>query len=310
MPEMKILVTGGAGFIGSHIVDTYVNHGHQVVVVDNLSTGNRVYLNPQATFYQMSILDEHLHEVIRDEKIEIVNHHAAQIKVKNSLEDPYFDVQTNVLGTIHLLDVCRRTSVKKIIFASSGGAIYGEAAQGPLSETHPVYPLSVYGVSKWSVEKYLEVFLKQFGLDYVILRYANVYGPRQDASGEGGVVAIFIQRMLMHQAISIYGDGFQRRDYVYVQDVAQANLLALQYSENDIFNIATGIETSVNDLFLRIAELTHYASQAQHVQPRLGDIYRSVLDSSKASQKLKWRPAVNLQQGLNDTIQYYQSQAR
>ncbi len=307
---MKILVTGGAGFIGSHIVDTYVNHGHQVVVVDNLSTGNRVYLNPQATFYQMSILDEHLHEVIRDEKIEIVNHHAAQIKVKNSLEDPYFDVQTNVLGTIHLLDVCRRTSVKKIIFASSGGAIYGEAAQGPLSETHPVYPLSVYGVSKWSVEKYLEVFLKQFGLDYVILRYANVYGPRQDASGEGGVVAIFIQRMLMHQAISIYGDGFQRRDYVYVQDVAQANLLALQYSENDIFNIATGIETSVNDLFLRIAELTHYASQAQHVQPRLGDIYRSVLDSSKASQKLKWRPAVNLQQGLNDTIQYYQSQAR
>lgn len=307
---MKILVTGGAGFIGSHIVDTYVNHGHQVVVVDNLSTGNRVYLNPQATFYQMSILDEHLHEVIRDEKIEIVNHHAAQIKVKNSLEDPYFDVQTNVLGTIHLLDVCRRTSVKKIIFASSGGAIYGEAAQGPLSETHPVYPLSVYGVSKWSVEKYLEVFLKQFGLDYVILRYANVYGPRQDASGEGGVVAIFIQRMLMHQAISIYGDGFQRRDYVYVQDVAQANLLALQYSENDIFNIATGIETSVNDLFLRIAKLTHYASQAQHVQPRLGDIYRSVLDSSKASQKLKWRPAVNLQQGLNDTIQYYQSQAR
>src|SRR5579859_220551 len=182
---MKILVTGGAGFIGSHVVDAYLEAGHQVVIVDDLSTGKKENLNPKAKFYQMDILDDKLQHILQDEHIEVVNHHAAQIKVKASLEDPYFDVKVNVLGSVLLLDLCRRAGVRKFIFASSGGAMYGEAENGPLNEETLPRPFSVYGASKVSVEHYLDVFAQNFGLEYVTLRYANVYGPRQDASGEG-----------------------------------------------------------------------------------------------------------------------------
>lgn len=305
---MKILVTGGAGFIGSHVVEAYLGAGHQVVIVDNLSTGRKENLNPKAKFYEMDILDDKLQQVMQDENIEAVNHHAAQIKVKASLEDPYFDVKVNVLGSVLLLDLCRRAGVKKVIYASSGGAMYGEAVKGPFpEETHP-RPFSVYGASKLSVEYYLDVFAQNFGLEYVILRYANVYGPRQDALGEGGVVAIFTHCMLHGGEFQIFGDGYNIRDYVYVKDVARASLLALDYPKNDAFNIGTGAETTTNQLFETLAKATGYSKPSKHTVARLGDLQKSVLDPSKAKRLLKWEPKYDLAAGLKETVEYYKNQ--
>ncbi len=302
---MRILVTGGAGFIGSHVVDAYIEAGHHVVVVDDLSTGRQVNLNPQAKFYRMDILDDKLQQVLQDEKIELVNHHAAQIKVKASLEDPYFDVKVNVLGSVLLLDLCRRSGVRKFIYASSGGAMYGEADRGPFTENDPPHPFSVYGASKSTVESYVDVFRQTFGMEYVVLRYANVYGPRQDAQGEGGVVAIFTNGMLHKAELQIFGDGFNVRDFVYVKDVAQANLLALHYPLNDAFNIGTGEETTVNQLYDMLGFLMDYTMPAQHIVPRLGDLKKSVLNNEKAKNLLKWEPSHNLKAGLQETIKYY-----
>jgi UDP-glucose 4-epimerase len=302
---MRILVTGGAGFIGSHVVDGYLEAGHQVVVVDDLSTGKKENLNPKAKFYQMGLLDDMLQHLMQDEKIEVVNHHAAQIKVKASLEDPYFDVQVNVLGSVLLLDLSRRAGVRKFIFASSGGAMYGEADQGPFSEDAKPRPFSVYGASKVSVENYLDVFAQNFGLEYVTLRYANVYGPRQDALGEGGVVAIFTHEMLHGGDFRIFGDGYQTRDYVYVKDVARANLSALDYPRNDAFNIGTAKGTTVNELFSVLAGLTGYRKPPQHTVARLGDLQTSILDNVKAAKVLKWKPKYDLTAGLKETVEYY-----
>ena len=302
---MKILVTGGAGFIASHVVDAYIAAGHDVVIVDDLSTGKKENLNPKAKFYHMNILDEKLQDIMKGEGIEAVNHHAAQIKVKASLEDPYFDVKVNVLGSVLLLDLCRRADVKKFIFAASGGAMYGEADKGPFPETHPARPLSVYGASKVSVEMYLDVFAQNFGLEYVTLRYANVYGPRQDASGEGGVVAVFTNSMLHGGDFQIHGDGYNIRDYIYVKDLAQANLLALDYPHNDFFNIGTGVSVTTNELFDTLAKATGYTKNAKHGVPRLGDLKKSVLDNSKAKKLLKWEPQYDLRKGLEETVNYY-----
>jgi len=302
---VKILVTGGAGFIGSHVVDTYLEAGHEVVIVDDLSTGKKENLNPKAKFYQMDILDDKVQQVLQDEKIQVVNHHAAQIKVKASLEDPYFDVKVNVLGSVLLLDLCRRSGVHKFIYASSGGAMYGEAADKPFTEEQKPRPFSVYGASKMTVESYADVFSQNFGMEYVVLRYANVYGPRQDALGEGGVVAIFTHGMLHGAELQIFGDGFNVRDYVYVKDVAKANLLALSYPKNDAFNIGTGQETTTNQLFDTLASLTGYSKQALRIVPRLGDLHRSVLNSAKAQQLLKWEPSYDLKAGLKETVEYY-----
>jgi UDP-glucose 4-epimerase len=302
---VNILVTGGAGFIGSHIVDAYLQAGHQVVIVDDLSTGKKENLNPQARFYQMDILDDKVQQILQDEKIEVVNHHAAQIKVKASLEDPYFDVKVNVLGSVLLLDLCRRSGVRKFIYASSGGAMYGEADHGAFTEEQKPRPFSVYGASKMTVESYVDVFHQNFGMEYTILRYANVYGPRQDALGEGGVVAIFTHGMICGADLQIFGDGFNIRDYVYVKDVARANLLALEYPHNDAFNIGTAQETSVNQLFDTLASLTDYSKPAQHIVPRLGDLKKSVLNNAKAQKLLKWEPAYDLKTGLLETVQYY-----
>lgn len=302
---MKILVTGGAGFIGGHVVDAYLEAGHQVVVVDDLSTGKKENLNPKAKFYQMDILDDKLQHLMQDEHIEVVNHHAAQIKVKASLEDPYFDVKVNVLGSVLLLDLCRRAGVKKFIYASSGGAQYGEMKTAPFPETQTSRPFSVYGASKYSVELYADVFSQNFGLEYVILRYANVYGPRQDALGEGGVVAIFTHAMLHGGDFVIFGDGYNVRDYVYVKDVARASLLALDYPHNDVFNIGTGVGTTTNQLFETLAKTTGHSQPAKHIVARLGDLQKSVLDVSKAKQTLKWEPKHDLAAGLKETIDYY-----
>ena len=304
---MKILVTGGAGFIASHVVDAYIAAGHDVVIVDDLSTGKKENLNPKAKFYHMNILDEKLQDIMKGEGIEAVNHHAAQIKVKASLEDPYFDVKVNVLGSVLLLDLCRRADVKKFIFAASGGAMYGEAEKGPFPETHPARPLSVYGASKVSVEMYLDVFAQNFGLEYVTLRYANVYGPRQDASGEGGVVAIFTDNMLHGGDFQIHGDGFNVRDYVYVKDLALANLLALSYPHNDFFNIGTGVSVTTNELFETLAKATGYTKNAKHGVARLGDLKKSVLDNAKAKKLLKWEPMYDLKKGLEETVKFYKT---
>jgi len=302
---LKILVTGGAGFIGSHVADAYLQAGHQVVIVDNLSTGKKENLNSQARFYQMDILNDKLQQILQDEKIDVVNHHAAQIKVKASMEDPYFDVKVNVLGSVLLLDLCRRSGVRKFIYASSGGAMYGEADHGAFTEEQKPRPFSVYGASKMTVESYADVFSQNFGLEYTVLRYANVYGPRQDALGEGGVAAIFTHGMLLGTGLQIFGDGFNVRDYVYVKDVARANLLALGYPHNDAFNIGTGQETTVNQLFDILASLTSYSKPAGHIVPRLGDLKRSVLNNAKARKLLKWEPAYDLKSGLRETVEYY-----
>jgi UDP-glucose 4-epimerase len=302
---MKILVTGGAGFIGSHVVDAYIGARHQVVVLDDLSTGKKENLNPKAKFYEMSILDEKLEPLLRDEKIEAVNHHAAQIKVGVSMEDPAFDVKVNILGSVQLFESCRRAGVKKMIYASSGGAMYGEANQGPMDEKTLARPFSVYGASKLSVEHYLDVFAQNFGLKYLTLRYANVYGPRQDALGEGGVVAIFTYGMLNGGKIRIYGDGLHVRDYVYVKDVARANLLALRYPKNNAFNIGTGVKTTTNELFSKLAKASGYSKPAKHGPPRLGDLRKSVLDASRAKKLLKWKPKFDLMAGLKETVEYY-----
>jgi len=302
---MKILVTGGAGFIGSHVVDAYLAAGHEVIVVDNLSTGKTENLNPKAKFYEMDILNDSLQQLMQNEKIEVVNHHAAQIKVKASLEDPYFDVKVNVLGSVLLLDLCRRAGVRKFIYASSGGAQYGEAESGPFPETHPARPFSVYGASKYSVELYADVFSQAFGLESVVLRYANVYGPRQDAIGEGGVVAIFTHGMLRGSDFQIYGDGYNERDYVYVKDVAKANLLALEYPSNGTFNIGTGVGTTTNDLFKGVAQATGYKTLARHTVARLGDLNKSLLNPNLAKNQLKWEPAYDLPAGLKETVEYY-----
>ncbi|HVM32472.1 MAG TPA: NAD-dependent epimerase/dehydratase family protein [bacterium] len=302
---MKILVTGGAGFIGSHVVDAYLEAGHSVVVVDDLSTGKKENLNPRAKFYAMDLMDEKLQQLIQDEKVEVVNHHAAQIKVKASLEDPYFDVKLNVLGSVLLLDLCRRAGVKKFIYASSGGAQYGEMGDKPFAETQRARPFSVYGASKYSVELYVDVFAQNFGLDYAILRYANVYGPRQDALGEGGVVAIFTHGMLTGGDFQIFGDGYHLRDYVYVKDVARASLLALDHAKNAVFNIGTGRGTSTLELFEALAKATGYAKPPKKTVARLGDLQKSVLDPSRAKAELKWEPKVDLAAGLGETVDYY-----
>lgn len=302
---MKILVTGGAGFIGSHVVDAYLQAGHDVVIVDDLSTGKKENLNPKVKFYQMDLFDDKLQTLMKDEKVEVVNHHAAQIKVKASMEDPYFDVKVNVLGSVLLLDLCRRADVRKVIFASSGGAMYGEADKGPFTEDAKPRPFSVYGASKVSVENYLDVFAQNFGLEYVTLRYANVYGPRQDALGEGGVVAIFTHCMLHGGDFVIFGDGYNVRDYVYVKDLARANLLALDYPHNDAFNIGTGQDTTVNQLFDVLASLTGYSKPAKKIVARLGDLKKSVLNPAKAAKLLKWEPKYDLKAGLRETVEYY-----
>ncbi len=298
-------MTGGAGFIGSHIVDAFVEAGHDVTVVDNLSSGRRENVNPKARFLEMDVMDPKLASVLKDGRVEAVVHEAAQISVKASLDDPAFDVKQNVEASVLLLNHCRLAGVKRFLFASSGGAMYGEAEEGPFPEETRPRPFSVYGVDKYAVELYADVFAQNFGLETVMLRYANVYGPRQDPYGEGGVVAIFSEAMLKGRDFRIYGDGNNLRDYVFVRDVAAANLLALTYPESDAFNIGTGVGTTVNELFAHLSRLTGFTRPAEHVPPRLGDLKKSVLDPSKAGKLLGWKPSFSLERGLAETVEYF-----
>ncbi len=302
---MKILVTGGAGFIGSHLVDAFLEQGHTVAVIDNLVTGQRENLNPQAKFYEMDIRDAAVHDVFAEEKFDVVCHQAAQMDVRKSVQDPRYDAEVNILGTLNLLQACVATGVQKFLFASTGGAIYGEQSEFPASEEHPTWPVSPYGVSKLTCEKYIYYYSQEHGLKYALLRYANVYGPRQNPHGEAGVVAIFTKKLLEGEQPVINGDGKQTRDYVYVGDVVRANLLALNHPRNNYFNVGTGIETDVNRIFHLIREAVGSQAPENHGPAKPGEQRRSVLSFEKAQRELGWRPQVELEEGIAKTVAFF-----
>jgi len=304
---MKVLVTGGAGFIGSHVVDRMIQEGHDVVVVDNLSTGKRKNVNKAARFYKADILSSKIEKIFRKEKPDLISHHAAQMDVRRSVADPIFDAQVNILGFLNLLENSVRHGTKKVVFASSGGAVYGEQETFPAPETHPVQPVSPYGISKLSGEHYLYYYQKVAGLNYVALRYANVYGPRQDPFGEAGVVAIFSQKTLMNDQPIINGNGKQTRDYVFVEDVVEAHMATLDPAVQGIFNVGTGKETSVNQLFRALVEITGAKVKEIYGPEKRGEQLRSVLDCSKLKKATDWEPKVQLQDGLSTTVDYFRS---
>lgn len=304
---MKILVTGGAGFIGSHIVDALIKQGHQVVVVDNLASGFLENINPSATFYKLSICDAELTNVFKREKPEIVSHQAAQMVIARSIAEPIFDAQENILGSINVIINCVRSGVKRIIYASSGGAIYGEPQYLPVDEKHPINPLSQYGISKHTVEHYLYLYGLQYGLNYVVLRYPNVYGPRQNPGGEAGVVAIFAGQMLKNEQPTIFGSGDKTRDYTHVFDVVAANLLAIERENNGIYNIGTGVETSDQKMFDTLAKVLGYSGSPRYASVRTGEIYRICLDATKAQKELGWQAELSLEDGLLQTVSYYRA---
>ena len=301
----KVLVTGGAGFIGSHLVDAYIAQGNEVVVVDDLSTGKQGNIDPRAKFYHLSILDQQLDEVFNSEKIDLISHHAAQTSVRHSVADPAFDAQLNVLGTIKLLELSVKYGVKKFIFASTGGAIYGEQNYYPADENHPLRPLSPYGMSKLAAEKYLWLYNVSHGLDTIILRYANVYGPRQDPNGEAGVVAIFTQKILNAEQPIINGTGEQTRDFVSVSDVVRANLMAESLKGCQTINIGTSKESTINRLFDKLAAVSQVKVHRVYGSALPGEQLRSVLDYKRAQKLLGWEPQVNLENGLREVFGFF-----
>jgi UDP-glucose 4-epimerase len=304
---MKILVTGGAGFIASHITDAYVADGHEVVVVDDLSGGVMKNVNAKATFVKMDIRDPNIEALFRDERFDVLNHHAAQMDVRRSVADPQFDASVNVLGGLNLFENAQKFGVKKIIFSSTGGAIYGEQDYFPADESHPLRPLSPYGITKLCTEKYLFYYKAVHGIEHVILRYANVYGPRQNPHGEAGVIAIFASRLVKNQQPLINGDGTQTRDYVYVGDVVRANLLALQCEGSHIYNIGTGIENDVNFLFRTLRDHLNPQCPEQHAPAKLGEQQRSVISSDLIMREHNWKPSMPLADGLRRTAEYFKT---
>ena len=305
---MHVLLTGGAGFIGSHIGDMLIERGDRVTVVDNLSTGNRRNLHPDIRFVQMDIRDEGLGAVFAADPPDAVIHQAAQISVSRSMADPVEDARINVEGTICLLELARKYQTRRFLIASSA-AVYGDPQQLPIGEDHPLRPYSPYGISKMAGEHYLAAFTRNYGLSGCVLRYANVYGPRQIAKGEGGVVSIFCERLIGGEMPIIEGDGKQTRDFIYVGDVARANLAALHSQETGIFNIGTQQETSVCDLVAAMEQARGSAIVPVHAPAREGDIRFSVLNTEKARGALLWEPQVTLKEGLKETFRYYRQLA-
>lgn len=302
---MKIVVTGGAGFIGSHLVDRLIQEGHEVAVVDNLSTGKRRNLNKSARFYKLDIQSSRLERVFRRERPLLVIHLAAQVAVRRSVEDPIFDAQVNILGTLNLLEQAVKYGTRKIIFASSGGAIYGEQEVFPAPELHPTRPLSPYGISKLSGEHYLAYYQRVSGIQHVILRYSNVFGPRQDPEGEAGVVAIFTRKMLDGEQPIINGNGRQTRDFVFVDDVVEANLAVMGKEVQGIYNVGTAEETTINDLFRILVELTKAGCKELHGPAMKGEQARSVVDISTLRHEVGWEPRVSLREGLRRTVEFF-----
>jgi UDP-glucose 4-epimerase len=302
---MKILVTGGAGFIGSHVVDLFIEAGHDVVVVDNLSTGRLSNLNPKAKFYQVDIRSPELEQVFEAEHPEVVDHHAAQMDVRRSVADPLYDADINIMGALRVLTLAMKYGVRKFIHISSGGAVYGEPVYVPCDEKHPVTPLCPYGATKYMLELYLYMFKQTHGLDYTIIRYPNVYGPRQDPGGEAGVVAIFTGNMLKGKPVTIYGTGEQVRDYVFVKDCARVNLMVLNQGSGNVYNLGYGVGTTVNQVFQGLKEATQYPLDPIYGPARAGETWQIFLDASHAKQDLGWEPTVPLAEGLKQTVEYF-----
>lgn len=306
---MKILVTGGAGFIASHIVDAFVAEGHSVVVVDDLSSGRRENVNPKARFVELDIRDKGLEQVFKDGGFDVVDHHAAQMDVRRSVADPQFDASINVIGGLNVFENARKHGVRKFIFSSTGGAIYGEQDYFPADEVHPLRPLSPYGITKLCTEKYLFYYKEVHGIDHVILRYANIYGPRQNPHGEAGVVAIFANKMIRNEQPVINGDGKQTRDYTFVGDVVKANVAALSYKGSNIFNVGTGVEHDVNFLFTNLRKHLNPSCTENHGPAKLGEQMRSVISFAKIKKELGWSPSVSLEEGLGLTAEFFKKTA-
>ncbi len=305
---MRIMVTGGAGFIGSNTVDALVVLGkHEVCVLDDLSSGKRHQVNSAARFYQVDIRDgARVAEVFEREKPEVLLHLAAQMDVRRSVADPAFDAQVNLIGFLNLMEAGRRNGLRRVVFSSTGGAIYGEQERFPCDESHPCRPVSPYGVAKLATERYLFFYEVQYGIRHVALRYANVYGPRQDPHGEAGVVAIFCGRLLNKQPVTIFGDGEQTRDYIFVGDIVRANLAALERDCSGAINIGTGIESSVNRLYGTLAEVAGVKMAPNYAPARPGEQTRSVISPARAEKELDWRPRVALREGLAQTLRFFQ----
>jgi len=309
---MRVLVTGGAGFIGSHVVDAYVAAGHEVAVLDDFSTGILANVNRQAELLKLDVRNkEGVAAAIAAFRPDVVNHHAAQAKVPKSVADPGLDAMINIVGGLNVLKASVEAGVRKFIFISTGGALYGEPDVIPADEDHPVRPLSPYGTSKVSFEQYLGTFKRTFGLDYTVLRYANIYGPRQDFHAEEGrVIAVFASRMLAGKPVTIDGDGEQARDMLHVADVAVANITALHRGAGGTYHISTGTPVTINELFRKLAILTDYKLEPKFGPARKGDVYRIALDNARARQDLGWEPKVSLEEGLTQTVAYFRNQVR
>lgn len=303
---MNILLTGGAGFIGSHIADAYLASGHSVTIIDNLSTGRRKNIPAGAMFFEADIRDpDAVQRVFASSRFDLVNHHAAQMDIRRSVADPVYDASVNILGVLTILQEAVRTGVTRIVFASSGGAVYGEQTAFPAGESHPTHPISPYGVAKQTTEQYLFYYHTVFGLDVVCLRYANIFGPRQNPEGEAGVVAIFANKLFAGQQPIINGDGKQTRDYVFVSDVVRANMLVSGARGFQVFNIGTGRETDVNQIFQGVRAAVGSACAEQHGDAKKGEQRRSVLSHEHIRQAFGWTPGVTLEEGLRTTVDYF-----
>lgn len=307
---MKILVTGAAGFIASHVAESYVQAGHEVVVIDDLSRGSAKNLSSQWHFYKCDIRDrERINEIFSVEKPTVVNHHAAQMDVRRGVREPLFDAQVNILGSLNLMEAALAYRVKRFIYIASAGAGYGEPKQRIVPEDHPINPITPYGISKHTVEHYLFTFHCLYGLEYVVLRYGNVYGAGQSSQGEAGVFAVFSEQMLAGIQPVIYGDGSKIRDYIHVTDVVAANVAALEYGTNEIFNISTGVETTDLEVFEIVRELLGKTVAPKYVPKRPGEIDRICLDIAKAKALLHWKPQISLSEGAKRTVSYFQQEA-
>lgn len=312
---MNVLVTGGAGFIGSHIADTLIKAGHHVVIVDNLHTGNRANIPAAATFYEVDIQDQaQLDTIFATEKIDAISHQAALANVRESMTDPLDYARVNILGSLVLLELARKYNCRKIVFASTGGAVYGEGASPdnsrlPFTEASKAQPKDNYGTNKLSVEYHLDLYHQNYDLAYVVLRYPNVYGPRQNSKGEAGVIAIFTDAMLAGQPTRITGDGEQTRDFTFVSDIARANLLALTSDMVGIYNVGTGVPSSINMVHDYLTEITHYEQGVSYVPRPVGEVLATYLDSSKAKRDLGWEAEVSLEEGLRRTVDWFRSKS-
>lgn len=305
---MKCLVTGGAGFIGSHLSDWLIKEGHQVLVIDNLSTGKKEYLNPKAKFHKIDIGDSKIAEIFKKEKPEIVFHLASQTDVRKSIENPINDAKINILGTLNLLENCRKYKVKKFIFASSVG-VYGESKILPVKENQKLNPISPYSITKLVIEKYLNYY-QSLGLNFISLRYSNIYGPRQSSGGEGGVIAIFIDQILKRKRPTIFGQGHQTRDFLYIDDAINATILAQNSSASSIFNLGTNKEITINSLLKLILDISKTKIEPVFKPPRPGEIIKSRVDYSKIKKEIGWQPKYSLKEGLAETIKWFKNKMR